>query len=535
MPQLFIRWLGGTPFYIDANLLVTGRTCIIGASGSGKSYTVGVICEELCKNKISFAIIDTEGEYSSIKEKCELIWIGESEFCDIKWNDLSLEQLAKHALYSPPLILDVSETEGVRTKVETFLNFIYEEVSRKRTPYLVILEEADKFVPQLGERVKIIEEITRRGRKRGLGLTLCTQRPALVDKNVLSQCWNQLIGKLVIRNDLQAVSHFFLEKRLVEQLTTLEPGYFYAIGGFSPNPVLIKIRERETKHGGFTPKLTERPMIPSIDILNKIRKSIIASVQQEKDKLTFKKIDAIVGKVEYLGWPALIEHSDIARLVSRKRYFILFGEKESIANVTLVWYPLIEVAIKVRKGVFKKEHITKYFLIDGKMANLCDLKNGLKFVGELKPFLGLNTRHIELLKVLKPEKGLTIWETANKTFISENTTRKLIKELEDKKLVTSTRKGKIKFVHRLLDLPRIKMYDTPLTLEKLEISTAQIEEIKINEKEIMEVIHGLIDESNIEMLRTFFYPLYRVELVLKGKIRKVWVDGRTGNEIKFIP
>ena len=38
---------------------------------------------------------------------------------------------------------------------------------------------------------------------------LCTQRPSLVDKNILSQCSNQSIGKLVIKNDLNSVAQFF--------------------------------------------------------------------------------------------------------------------------------------------------------------------------------------------------------------------------------------------------------------------------------------------------------------------------------------
>ena len=32
-------------FVVDANLVVTGRTCVLGSSGSGKSYAVGVLCE----------------------------------------------------------------------------------------------------------------------------------------------------------------------------------------------------------------------------------------------------------------------------------------------------------------------------------------------------------------------------------------------------------------------------------------------------------------------------------------------------------
>ena len=48
---------------VDAELVLTERTCVIGQSGSGKSYTVAVICEELVKNNLGFCIIDTEGEY----------------------------------------------------------------------------------------------------------------------------------------------------------------------------------------------------------------------------------------------------------------------------------------------------------------------------------------------------------------------------------------------------------------------------------------------------------------------------------------
>ena len=80
---------GDTPFFLEEeeaqlfevspDLFATGRTCVIGSSGSGKSYTVGVICEELCKNKVPFVIIDIEGEYSGLKEKYDVIWVGDDE------------------------------------------------------------------------------------------------------------------------------------------------------------------------------------------------------------------------------------------------------------------------------------------------------------------------------------------------------------------------------------------------------------------------------------------------------------------------
>src|ERR1700751_5370848 len=85
-PVLHLVTDGVSPFEGDANILATGRTCVIGASGSGKSYAVGVICEELCKEQVPFAIVDTEGEHSGLKEKYEVILVGDDEKCDLQWS-----------------------------------------------------------------------------------------------------------------------------------------------------------------------------------------------------------------------------------------------------------------------------------------------------------------------------------------------------------------------------------------------------------------------------------------------------------------
>ena len=256
------------PFEVNADLIATGRTCVIGSSGSGKSYTVGVICEELCKNHVPFVIIDIEGEYSGLKEKYEAIWVGDEKECDLNWKSkVDLKLLAGYAPDCPPIILDLSGADRPREKVNEFLISVYREISKRRTPYLVILEEADRFSPQASgnERLPIFDEIARRGRKRGLGLMLCTQRPSLVDKNILSQCSNQIIGKLVIKNDLNSVAQFFSGHGTPNQLTALRPGEFFALGGLAPEPEKIKIRARETRHGGMTPKLNPLAIRPSVE------------------------------------------------------------------------------------------------------------------------------------------------------------------------------------------------------------------------------------------------------------------------------
>ena len=60
-------------FEIDADELVTGRTCVIAQSGAGKSYAIGVILEELLKKNVAFCIVDPEGEYKSLKEKFSIL------------------------------------------------------------------------------------------------------------------------------------------------------------------------------------------------------------------------------------------------------------------------------------------------------------------------------------------------------------------------------------------------------------------------------------------------------------------------------
>ncbi|MDD4877556.1 MAG: ATP-binding protein [Candidatus Nanoarchaeia archaeon] len=52
--------------YMDLNKLITKHVFVTGKSGSGKSYSVAVILEELLENKVPMVIIDPHGEYSAL-------------------------------------------------------------------------------------------------------------------------------------------------------------------------------------------------------------------------------------------------------------------------------------------------------------------------------------------------------------------------------------------------------------------------------------------------------------------------------------
>ncbi|MEM2839103.1 MAG: ATP-binding protein [Thermoplasmata archaeon] len=126
--------------------------------------------------------------------------------------------------------------------------------SDKIPPLMLVCEEAHNFAPQQGKAcsTKIMRTIASEGRKFGLGLTIISQRPAKVDKNVLSQCNTQIILKVLNPNDLKAISASIegLTEAMEEEIQRLPIGTALVTGGGTAMPLFVDIRPRETKHGG---------------------------------------------------------------------------------------------------------------------------------------------------------------------------------------------------------------------------------------------------------------------------------------------
>jgi DNA helicase HerA-like ATPase len=125
----------------------------------------------------------------------------------------------------------------------------------KKIPKIVlIVEEAHNFCPQEGSAgpSSVLRTIASEGRKFGLGLGVVSQRPATVDKNVLSQCGVQIILKVTNPNDLKAITASFegLTSSASDEIQRLPIGVAMVVGGNISMPVLVNVRVRETKHGG---------------------------------------------------------------------------------------------------------------------------------------------------------------------------------------------------------------------------------------------------------------------------------------------
>jgi DNA helicase HerA-like ATPase len=134
----------------------------------------------------------------------------------------------------------------------------------KVPPFFLVVEEAHNYCPErsFGEATssKILRTIASEGRKFGLGLCVISQRPARVDKSVLSQCSTQVILKVTNPNDLKAVSNS------VEGITTESEAEIQnlAIGtalvtGIVDMPLFVNIRPRRTSHGGQAVNILDQP------------------------------------------------------------------------------------------------------------------------------------------------------------------------------------------------------------------------------------------------------------------------------------
>ncbi|UCF09205.1 MAG: ATP-binding protein [Thermoplasmata archaeon] len=132
----------------------------------------------------------------------------------------------------------------------------------KIPPLMLVAEEAHNFCPQQGQVAssKIFRTIASEGRKFGLGVTIVSQRPAKIDKNVLSQCNTQIILKVTNPNDLKAITASVegLTTGMMDDIQRLPIGTAIITGGGITMPLFVETRPRESKHGGESVTIVEK-------------------------------------------------------------------------------------------------------------------------------------------------------------------------------------------------------------------------------------------------------------------------------------
>ena len=121
-------------------------------------------------------------------------------------------------------------------------------------PVFVLLEEAHHFAPHDGEAITtgILKQVLAEGRKFGIGVGLISQRPGKLDADVLSQCLTQCIMRIVNEVDQKSVATAVegVGRDLLQNLPALSKGQAIIAGSAINTPVICRVRERITPHGG---------------------------------------------------------------------------------------------------------------------------------------------------------------------------------------------------------------------------------------------------------------------------------------------
>ncbi|MFH0830000.1 MAG: DUF87 domain-containing protein [Candidatus Aenigmatarchaeota archaeon] len=513
-----------TNLSVDAQGIATGRTCVIAQSGAGKSYLIAVLCEKMLKEGIPFAIIDTEGEYFSLKQKFQLLWVG-GEGADLELEKVDLKRLAERVVKeNAPVIFDVSDSLDDKQAVAGFCNALYAVETKAKKPYLLIIEEADKFAPQLIDKdgkkagaLEAIEEIARRGRKRGLGLLIASQRPAVVNKNVLSQCGNQFIGKLTTENDLAAVNLFFSGRKELDQLPKLEEGEFFAMGGLSRNRIRFKSFARLTQHEGLTPKL-----IPQLaGKISKLKSALKGGVVERHT--------ADEGpKNAFYGIPVKVDRNGALDIAEMKgRHFL--GKRDSLVGLELVWEPMVYIEEEILGSLFHRSNSTVSFVVDSATGELAEVRNGLRLFSGFDKLLGRTENEARFLLSIE-KKGTTLAELEVKTGLSAGALHEIAVRLRSARLLSWSVRKNVNFYFPLRSFraPFLDR-DASWNAEKI-VARGELAEQKLDENSLRRLLKAMNSRSEITEFKPFYYPVWHARLQGKNA-RLVRIDGVTGREI----
>lgn len=288
----------------------TETFALIGRRGSGKTNAACVLVEELLKAHVQVVIIEPVGVWYGLKSGRSgdvagfPITVLGGEHGDLPLSEASGAVVADFVVeHQISCVLDTSLLSKTQQRrfVADFCERLYRRKAedKHKTPLHLVIEEADCFAPQRlfagDERMfGSVDALVRRGRSRGVGVTLISQRPQVINKDVLSQV--EVLACLQINSpqDRKAVDAWVeahdikgVRKEFMESLAGLERGeaWFWSPGLLDIFK-RVHVRARSTFDSSATPKVGEKRVEPKhlakVDI-EKLRAALGTTIKAAED------------------------------------------------------------------------------------------------------------------------------------------------------------------------------------------------------------------------------------------------------------
>ncbi len=301
---------------------------VVGKRGYGKSYTLGVLAEELARaSGVAPVVVDPMGVFTTLADGDEssvparvvdrprvpagavdppawcrllgldsaepagaLVWqaaaaagtlAGMSEHvADATAADATVRAATNHlrlarswGVFDPDGMTAADVNDGAVTVVDASgldpgpMNAVVRALAADlyaarvadrigRLPWLLVDEAHALFGGIAGDA---LETLLTRGRQPGASLVVATQRPSAVPDTVPSQADLLLAHRLTARPDLEALRRArpsYADGALDERMPT-DPGQALLVDDASESVHTLRIRERDTPHGGASPRASD--------------------------------------------------------------------------------------------------------------------------------------------------------------------------------------------------------------------------------------------------------------------------------------
>lgn len=249
---------------------VTQPGAILARRGAGKTYTAMRIVEQLVEHRLPCVVLDPLGvawglrsSASGKREGLPVTILG-GDHGDIPLEPTGGKVVAQFIVDHPgAYVVDMSAFESNSAQdrfAADFAEALYRAKGRDRSPLHLIVDEADSFAPQRPGKSQLrmlgaFEAIVRRGRSRGLGCTLISQRPAVLNKNVLSQIEVLVALQVTAPQDRKALDEWAQgystpeqRREFLDALAVLEIGEAWV---WSPQWLRVFQRTRVSKRRTF--------------------------------------------------------------------------------------------------------------------------------------------------------------------------------------------------------------------------------------------------------------------------------------------
>jgi hypothetical protein len=285
---------------LSAPDMVTETVGILARRGAGKTYLGMVMAEEFLTSihNIPFVVLDPTGGWWGLVATADgnpmaknlVVFGGDHGHYPLLPTDG--EKLARVVVDMRPLsaILDLSKM-SFEEQHEFGADFATELYRRNSEPLHVFIDEADTFAPQRLDRssahqrrsLGVMSTLVRRGRLRGIGATMITQRPAVISKDVLSQIGVLFLLRVEAPHDKEAVGNWLqghvrndVCRACLADLPSLGKGVAYFMqGGDNSRFCRFNVRTKKTYDSSLTPDIRKpRRAVPVLELADPLRRRI---------------------------------------------------------------------------------------------------------------------------------------------------------------------------------------------------------------------------------------------------------------------